>query len=256
MVKFRFLEMIDLKDFYEKGYAVAECVLPLDEINLFKKRIDEVFKLQKKEFDEDFLSKIGEEGIVRFPFLYDPIFLSLFTRKDILSIVQLILGEHCILSLQNSIIVSPKKLHHQSFFHRDVIHQDFTSSKPIGVNVYYCLDEYSEHNGGTCFILGSHKMEKLPKKIEETIPRIKAGSVLFFDSMIYHKAGQNKSDSYRYGINHMFVLPFMKQQIDVPFFLGDDYSADDTTLRLLGYFSKEYKSVIDFRKSRYKKIIR
>ena len=52
-------------------------------------------------------------------------------QEEVQKIVETILGEYAILNLQNSIIISPHNSHHQSFYHRDIIHQDFTSSKPL-----------------------------------------------------------------------------------------------------------------------------
>ena len=155
--------------------------------------------------------------------------------------------------MQNSIIVPANQKHHQSFYHRDIIHQDFTSSKPIGINLYFCLDDYSKENGGTCFIPRSHKMEKMPQEYEELSPSVNAGSIILFDSMIYHKAGINNTNQYRYGINHMFTLPFVKQQFNFPLILDGKYSDQYPLNRLLGYHSREYYNVLHFRNERLKR---
>lgn len=256
MVKLKLLEMINLENFYNLGYEVIDNILSNEEIEILKEKLNSVHKTQKKEFNEEKLKLIGEENIIRFPFLYDSYFLNLIYNSQIQNIVKTILGDYAILSLQNSIIIPPHTSHHQSFYHRDIIHQDFTSSKPLGINIYYCLDNYNEKTGGTCFISSSHKLKKFPEIYTETTPQVRAGSIIIFDSMIYHKAGINNSDEYRYGINHMFTLPFIKQQMDLPQILGEDYTDDIKLRRLLGYNSREYKSIFHFRNERINKLLK
>lgn len=247
--------MIDLKEFSRQGYTVVKNILSSDEINILKDKLNLIQRIQINEFGKDNLEKINELGSIRCPLLYDAYFINLLKIPSIIEYIESILGNYYVLSLQNSIIVEPNKTHHQSFYHRDIIHQDFTSSKPLGVNVYFCLDDYSLSNGGTTFIPKSHLMEKFPKVYKEETLEAKAGDVIFFNSMIYHKAGSNSSNDFRYGINHMYVLPFVKQQINLPLALDGKYSNEPILNRILGYLSKEYNSVLDFRQSRYNKLI-
>ena len=80
-------------------------------------------------------------------------------------------------------------------------------------------------------------------------PIAKAGSVILFDSMVYHKSGFNNTNDTRFGINNMYTLPFIKQQINYPYFLKDK-TEDDLLNRLLGFESREFQSVLDFREYR------
>jgi len=254
MVKFKILEMINLKEFNYKGYTILENVISQKEISILKEKLNHIQSTQISEFGESKIESINERGTVRCPLVYDSYFLTLINNSYIIKNLELILGEYFILSLQNSIIVSPNQKHHQTFYHRDIIHQDFTSSKPLGVNVYFCLDEFTSLNGGTTFIPCSHNMEIFPTSYDEVIPNVKAGSVIFFNSMVYHKAGINSSTQPRYGVNHMYTLPFLKQQINLPLALNNKYSQDYPINRILGYYSREFSSVKDFRNYRYKKI--
>jgi ectoine hydroxylase-related dioxygenase (phytanoyl-CoA dioxygenase family) len=247
--------MINLEEFNRKGYTVVKNVLSPDEITTLKRKLNKIQKQQINEFSLNKIKTINEQGSVRCPLLYDDYFLDLLTIPQIMEYVESILGDYYILSLQNSIIVEPNKIHHQSFYHRDIIHQNFTSSKPLGVNVYFCLDNYNEKSGGTTFIPGSHLIENFPLNYQEESPKIEAGSVILFNSMIYHKAGHNTSNNYRYGINHMYVLPFIKQQINLPLALNGKHSQDFPLNKILGYLSKEYNDVLDFRQTRYNKLI-
>ena len=240
----------DYKAFYERGYQVISGVLNEDEILYYKERLNQIYEKQIDECDICTLKDINEENMVRAPFLYDSSFIKLFYSKFANSIVRSILGDYAILSLQNAIIVSPHYKHHQNFFHRDIIHQDFFPSRPIAINLYYCLDDYDKNNGGTIFVPRSHKKEKKDVNFTDyKTPPAKAGSVILFDSMIYHKAGNNTADKFRFGINHMYTLPFVKQQINYPLCLKDE-TTDPLLNRILGFESREFLNVKDFRNFR------
>jgi len=245
--------MIDYNKFYNDGFVILDNVLSTDDTDYLKSKINKILTIQRGELSEDILKEIGEINMCRAPLLYDKFFISLLEKPFVKQICKEILGDYFILQLQNAIVIPPNQKHHQSFYHRDIIHQDFTSSKPLGINIYFCLDDYTADNGGTTFIKGSHKQEKLVVK-NETTPEVKAGSVIIFNSMVYHKAGSNTTDRFRYGINTMYTLSFLKQQIDFPTFFGDKYKDNTFLNQIFGYKSREFKSVIDFRQTRYNKI--
>tara|TARA_Y100001937_G_C7124448_1_gene334237 strand:- start:1837 stop:2592 length:756 start_codon:yes stop_codon:yes gene_type:complete len=237
------------KQFYNTGFQVLPDFLSLEEVNLYKQKSIDICKRQESQFGKDNIALINEENVARSPFLYDDKFKKLFYSDQVLEVVHDILGKYAILSLQNSIIVPPEEHHHQSFYHRDIIYQEFTSSKPLAINIYYCLDDYSKHNGGTCFIERSHLHEKLSRNAVETTPKVPAGSVILFNSMTFHKAGINKSSNIRCGINNMFTLPFVKQQINYPAYFGSP-TEDESLNQILGFRSQEFDSVQSFRQYR------
>jgi ectoine hydroxylase-related dioxygenase (phytanoyl-CoA dioxygenase family) len=78
----------------------------------------------------------------------------------------------------------------------------------------------------------------------------KAGSIIVFDAMLYHRGGRNTSGRTRLGINHIFVLPLFKQQIDLPAALGGKFRDDPVLGRLLGYESAPAASAYLWRKSK------
>ena len=83
----------------------------------------------------------------------------------------------------------------------------------------------------------------------------KAGSVILFDSMLFHRAGYNCTNNFiRRGINNVFVKPILNQQIDIPRCLRGKYSNEAYFEMLLGYKNQIPESVIEYRERRlYKK---
>jgi ectoine hydroxylase-related dioxygenase (phytanoyl-CoA dioxygenase family) len=160
--------------------------------------------------------------------------------------------------LQNGIINMPGEEHHQSSWHRDFPYQNWVSTEAIGCNVFYCLDDFSEETGGTFLLPFSHKMTHMPSVpyLEKHCIQInaKAGSAVLFDSMLFHKAGYNRSKTQiRRGVNHVYAKAIVRQQINLPEMLKGKYSEDPYLNMLLGYDAQTSLSVVDFRNRRIKK---
>ena len=82
----------------------------------------------------------------------------------------------------------------------------------------------------------------------------KAGSVILFNSMIFHKAGYNHSkEKIRRGVNHLYVKPIISQQINLPAFLKGKYSDDHYLSMLFGYYTTLSESVKNYREIRLNK---
>jgi ectoine hydroxylase-related dioxygenase (phytanoyl-CoA dioxygenase family) len=237
--------------FYKKGYQIFEGILNAIEIDDYIKYLIEEINKQETKYGSQNLKSIGELNTIRSPFLDNSQFINLFFNDFSRKVVKDLLGEYAILSLQNAIIVRPNRIHHQTFYHRDLIYQDFTSSIPLSINIYYCLTDYYKDNGGIIFLEKSHKSDTFEKESLESIPKIKAGSVVLFDSMIYHKAGNNITNKPRIGINNMFTLPFIKQQIRYPAVVKP--TGCESLDRILGFESLEHLSVKEFRDYRLNK---
>jgi ectoine hydroxylase-related dioxygenase (phytanoyl-CoA dioxygenase family) len=83
------------------------------------------------------------------------------------------------------------------------LHQDQSGVKPtphyaIGVNTLFCLDDFTEDNGATRIVPGSHIAERglAPDNIYTTkgtvAAVVPAGSAIIFESRLWHGAGASK----------------------------------------------------------------
>jgi ectoine hydroxylase-related dioxygenase (phytanoyl-CoA dioxygenase family) len=246
-----------LESIKRKGFTVLKGILSLDECDKYSKELEKVYEKQEISFGKENLEKIQELDVARMPFAYDKSFLGLITEEKALELVREILGENFILQLQNGVINRNNKEHHQSSWHRDIPYQEYTTSDPISVNVFYCLSPFNNETGGTYFLPYSHLFSKAPSltffKENMLQPNLNAGDVIVFDSWVYHKAGYNSSDIVRYGINHVFTLPILKQQIDIPKMLGENYTDNQLLNKILGYTFDVKESVEAYRNNRLSK---
>lgn len=241
-----------------KGYTLIPSVIHQEHIKPYTQKIEHIYEKQKLEFGEDNLKAISELDVVRLPLVYDESFLTFINQPVILDILQAIFQNQFILHLQNAIINRPKTEHHQTSWHRDIPYQEYTTSKPIAINVFYCLSPFNAQTGATKILPYSHLKETFPsiEFAEHHAVYVEAnpGDVVIFDSWLYHRASVNTSDIVRYGLNHVFTLPILKQQIDIPKALNGKHSETEPLKTLLGYTFQTPESVVDFRRRRFIKL--
>lgn len=126
--------------------------------------------------------------------------------------------------------------------HRDV--RTFVKDFPLIVNTLVMLDDFTVENGATLLLGGSHHLEEKPDDayfFAHAEPVLgAAGSVLIFNSNVWHAAGKSCSTANRRSVTPMYSRPFVKPQFDYPRVLGydrgDDFSAQ--TRQVLGYDSR------------------
>jgi ectoine hydroxylase-related dioxygenase (phytanoyl-CoA dioxygenase family) len=246
-----------LEEFRHLGYTILENVIPDDSLEILRNELQRVYKEQEQTFGQENILKINEKNMARAPLCYSDAYLELATNEIIINYVKKVLGNYFILHLQNGIINMPNEEHHQSSWHRDLPYQNWVASEPIGCNAFFCLDEFSPATGATIILPYSHKIDHAPsvRYMEKHAVQVtaRAGSVLMFDSMMFHKAGYNSSNIIRRGVNHLYARSIVRQQIDLPEMLKGKYSDDPFLNMLLGYDARSSASVEDFRNRRLKK---
>jgi ectoine hydroxylase-related dioxygenase (phytanoyl-CoA dioxygenase family) len=124
----------------------------------------------------------------------------------------------------------------------------------LALSALYCIDEFTEETGGTYLLPGTHKVEAFPS-VEYTLAHqttisAKAGSILIFDSMLYHRTGFNRSRGTRRAVNHIYCLPLIKQQISFPKVLRGKFSDDPFLKKFLGYETESGESVRQWREKK------
>lgn len=244
-----------------KGFTTIPNLFSDDELSLWRQKIDKVYEKQEKEYGRECLISIQELDVCRAPLLYDFSFIELATHPLVIGIVERILGDWFILNLQNAIINRPNSIHHQSSWHRDLPYQNYTISRPLAINALVAIDEFSSKTGGTQLVPFTHKTEVLPSdnyiennKITANVP---SGSVIVFDSMLFHKAGENTSGIVRRAVNHLFTTPMIKQQYDFSRALSNQQNhLNSFQERLLGFSSQVYVNDKEWRNARKRKLSR
>ena len=241
---------IHLENIERLGYTVVEDVISSAECKIIASKLDRIDDEQLRDYGIDRLKALNEIGIIRALIEKDDYFGNLILNQIVFGLVSKILGDTAIIHLQNGIVVNPEIKHGQSHFHRDFA-KDFVCSRPLSVNVFWAIDDFTAETGGTWVIPYTHKSSIWPSNeyLENNAIQVnaRAGSVLLFDSMLIHRGGANISKSRRRAVNHQYTHPFIKQQIDFPSLLKSRFQMESKLSQVLGFWTIPPKSVREFR---------
>jgi len=115
----------------------------------------------------------------------------------------------------------------------------FPKGYEVQCNTIWAMTDFTEANGATRVIPGSHRYDDGGKfGIEDTEPaEMEAGSVLLYTGSLYHGGGPNRSDHTRIGLNLTYVVGFLRQEENQYLTTPHDIARElpDPMLRLMGY---------------------
>lgn len=202
-----------------KGYTLVDSGLSKEEIDRAREVIDKVYKMQADEVGgEENLKLMNDANIARAACAYDPLLLKIATLPVIMEISQKFLQQYFVLMSQNGILNHPGTNHYQFTWHRDLNYQHYTSSKPLALSALLALDPFDEVTGGTYVLPSTHLIESFPSDDyvvnNQTVVKAPPGTIIFFDSMLFHRTGANRSDIIRRAINHIIVPAMLRPQYD------------------------------------------
>jgi ectoine hydroxylase-related dioxygenase (phytanoyl-CoA dioxygenase family) len=203
-----------LKRIAEDGYSILENVIEPDLVAEFR---DEIHRIEKT--DKTAPKGNSAEGFktLRFYNLLakSTAFQKMPVHSAVLPIVEQVLEPGCLLSGMTSMDLGPGEVP-QPLHPDDYVIKVRRPHPPLVCTTIWALTDFTEENGATRLVPGSHTRDHLPDYQEayESIPaEMPAGSVLIFDGALWHGSGQNKSaDSWRMGINVQYCAGFIRTQ--------------------------------------------
>ncbi len=135
-------------------------------------------------------------------------------HEDVLPLVEKVLDRGCLVSSLSSISIDPGETAQP--IHAD--DQAIPIPKPhpdIVCNTMWALTDFTEENGATRLIPGSHRANASPVlgQSYESIPAVmKRGSVLVYSGSLWHGGGANRSSSRRVGVAMNYCAGYIRQQ--------------------------------------------
>jgi ectoine hydroxylase-related dioxygenase (phytanoyl-CoA dioxygenase family) len=237
------------------GCAIVEDVMPA---SLLARTRDAMYAVQARilaEIGQARLDRAGELGVLRIMPRYDESLLALLELEPVLAIVDRVVSPTAILHLQNGLIL-PSTTEPQAGEHFQTrFHQDFRrhlNGYVASVNTFLAIDDFTTDNGATLLVPGSHQRAQPPdpEAMEATVaPALcPAGSMIVFDSTLWHAAGINVSGADRLAVNQQFTRSFIKPQIDYVRALGDAavLRQRPRTQQLLGWYTRVVTSLDEY----------
>lgn len=169
-----------------------------------------------------------------------PSIAELIEHPQILTLLDALLPKNYLLSAALAINLHPGETVQP--FHIDDAAGAVPFSKPrprFGISTIWAIDDFTEDNGATEVIPGSHlwPAERQAAAEEAVKVLMPAGSVVVFDGRLIHRGGANRSTDYRLAITPQYCLPGLRQienmVLAVPPAIAGQYSA--RIQNMLGY---------------------
>ena len=139
------------------------------------------------------------------------------TQPQVLELVEGVLGRQCLVSSLASISIAPGETA-QVLHADDQIHPIAKPHVPTVCNAMWALTDFSERNGATRVVPGSHRWDSPdyaadPATIETVAAEMPRGSVLVWHGSTWHGGGANVStDEVRVGVAMNYCAGFIRQQ--------------------------------------------
>ena len=248
-----------------QGVALIKNVLDDDFIDQCRKNL---YKVQQEIFNEvgyEKLQRAGELGVLRLMLKHSSFFFKLLELPQVLSVVDATVSPTAILHLQNGFILPSFSEGNVPSVFQNKFHMDYPrimNGYVASINTFFAIDDFTIQNGGTLISLATHQHNIPPSKeyLEMTSRSVEcpSGSMLVFDSTLWHAAGFNVSGKDRLGINQQFTRSFLKQQIDYVRALGSEVveSHLPRTQQLLGWYTRVVTSLDEYYQQSEKRLYR
>jgi len=237
------------------GYMVVEEVLDSVLIAGMRAAMYRARERILSDVGEERLRRAGELGVLRLLLKYDPIYFKLLEAPEVLAVIDHTVSETAILHLQNGLLLPSFPQSEIPSVFQNRFHMDFPrilNGYLASVNTLFAIDDFTSANGGTLVVPSTHQQIQPPDPAflqASAVPvECPAGSMIVFDSTLWHAAGANISGRDRLGVNQQFTRSWIKQQVDYVRALGDAVvlAQPPRTQQLLGWYTRVVTSLDEY----------
>ena len=221
------------------GYTIVERVIDAQTARALR---DDVFRLERELAVRPAPNAFEGLHTLRIYNLlvHGAIYQQIPVHERVLPIIEGVLDQGCLVSSLSSINIGPGEAAQP--LHAD--DQLIPLPKPhvsIICNTMWALTDFTEANGATRLVPGSHKADRSPQPFGEPArtlaAEMPAGSVLVFDGSLWHGGGANRTSERRLGIAMNYCAGWMRQQenqqLGIPIEIAREFSP--RLRKLVGY---------------------
>jgi ectoine hydroxylase-related dioxygenase (phytanoyl-CoA dioxygenase family) len=144
----------------------------------------------------------------------DPVFCDLAEHPLALHFVRETIGWPALLSSMSANITG--KGGASMMLHADQGYMPTPWDRPHGVNIGWCIDDFTAANGATSLVPGSHLWNRAgggPELADRLVPiEAPAGSIIVMEGRVLHTNGVNTSGQRRAGVFSWYTLPIYLPQ--------------------------------------------
>ena len=223
----------------EDGYVVLERVVPEDLVAELVDRVDAAMVRHGVGFGAN--TFLGHRTRRLFNLLArDPAFARVPMFEPVLDVAAGVLDEGLLVSSMTAIEMHPGQMP-QPFHADDGSIPLPRPHVPITCVAIWALTDFTEENGATRLVPGSHRADRIPTKGEQPERFVSAvmpaGSVLVYNGSVWHGGGENRSDTRRMGIVSNYCAGWVRHEENQLLALSPDQVAafPPRLRRMVGY---------------------
>ncbi|MFV1989199.1 MAG: phytanoyl-CoA dioxygenase family protein [Acidimicrobiales bacterium] len=205
--------MNHLQEVREAGYTILADVIPLDLVN---ELVEDLARLTHDLAIEPSTNSFEGARTLRIYNLlaYGKLWERVPVFSAVLDVVEGVLDDGCLVSSLSSIAIGPGEAE-QPIHADDQLIPLPKPHIPIICNSMWALTDFTEANGGTRIIPGSHTRDHSPQygTAYDSVPaEMSKGSVLIWDGSLWHGGGANQTNDTRIGIAMNYCAGWIRQQ--------------------------------------------
>jgi len=170
---------------------------------------------------------------------YGAPFLGVPTHTNVLPVIDEVLDPGCLISSLSSIDIRGGESAQPIHADDQLIPLD-KPHRPIVCNTMWALTDFTERNGATRIVPGSHAADASPeygRHYDSIAAEMRKGSVLVWNGSLWHGGGANRTSERRVGIAMNYCAGFIRQQenqqLGIPAEIARNF--DERLKRLVGY---------------------
>lgn len=220
--------------FEQEGLLVVKGVFAFDVIKSLRCELEEAIKQDIKQKTDVF-----DVGMVHNCMVRGKQMERVLAHPVLNDYINALFTPHAIVYAYQSSSLNPNSTNYGSRIHVDC--PRFIPNYMTNLGVIIALDDFTSQNGGTHYLPGSHLSPNVPSEEEFMQKSVQLechkGSVVFFNSRVFHAAGINKTNKTRHALTINYCRPYMRQRFDFPRLIPKAQldAMDKLTKKRIGY---------------------
>ena len=204
-----------IQEIQERGFTLVPSIIPWEEVRVLR---DLLATCISKDLERWQGKPYPDAWMVHNLMVRGMPFARLMENESLQAYLCELLGDTCIIYAYTSSSMPPKGTNYSHRIHTDC--PRFIPGYITNVGIMLALDDYTEENGATYFLPGSHTQAGTPSeqeftaKAERVFP--KKGEAMIFNARTFHRGGRNETDQPRHGITMNVCRSYMRQRFDYP----------------------------------------
>jgi len=231
----------------ERGFTIVPEVVSPEEVAVLRREVLEALEADWTAYQH----LPGKADFIVLELVHhSPAVVRLLENETMHHVFSHFLGDTCVLYSATSTILRPRENHYTCEIHTDM--PRLIPGYHLGLLMTLALDEFTEDNGATWYLPGSHRSMDRPSDEEFYANAVRvtrnAGDAAFFHPRVWHAGGLNNTDTPRVGCTLYACRSWMRQRFDYPRFLDESIvgSVGETGRRFLGFNVRVPTSMQEF----------